>query len=791
MALTLTINGVDRSNLVLWRSLTMDQVLTSQVDTLSFSVQKFGTRTFIPQAFDEVILSRDGIPIFGGVIVSINDQMNGVDNILYNITCKDYSEDMNRRLVVERFQNVPAINIIIEILNRYINRGSRISIASFESSETWSGGAIDTDYFRLGDQARMLTSNGSIVSMGRNIYLNLQPTGYSDTDYIDIDVHVQNINNLESAVLRLGDANLTNYFELDITNELTSEGWNLSHNLINSFSETGSPSWTNIRAIEIELKAINATTCIATYDNWQVVKANAFTRNNAMGATQQVNYIAYNYEYPSQCLQRLAELFKWEWYVDEDRDIHFFGKFNELSGFNLTDTNGNYIPSSLQVNRNVDQLRNSIYVRGGDFLDTTITEDLSVQADGSNSIFLLGYGYANTSLQINSIDIPVGTDNLQQFSDNEAAKQIIEGELPVNLGDIASNTYQSMQVICTKQGRRGTVRLRIRAVGSPADNINVQIFSDNGSNQPSTTALSNVSSLSGGSLSTSFEEYTFSLTEVSTNDLFLDVNDKYHIRVTRSGALNAANYFQVEVSDEAEYEGYAYTGNAVPAWTQQQWAFYFVETIDFDVLWNFKEKNLKFNIAPLAGDLIEWTGDPYKPVFVLYKANASITEYGEKQFKVSDLSIKTKEGARQRALQEVLAWSQEVSEASFITLSNGLRAGQTINVQSDIRGINTDYIIQRITARARGSENLEYNVSLVTTKTFGILYYLQQQISKDDRNIEIDENELEDKIESISENISFSVQYTTTLYTGKVWSNDAGTTPNALVWSGGADHIWI
>jgi hypothetical protein len=58
---------------------------------------------------------------------------------------------------------------------------------------------------------------------------------------------------------------------------------------------------------------------------------------------------------------------------------------------------------------------------------------------------------------------------------------------------------------------------------------------------------------------------------------------------------------------------------------------------------------------------------------------------------------------------------------------------------------------------------------------------------KDDRQTEIDDG-AEEKIEVIFETISFSTEYSTTLYTGKVWGV---TGPNDLIWDGGAADIWI
>ena len=476
MALVVEINGVNKSDIVLWKTLTWGQALTNQVDTFTFQVQKFGSRTFSPTVLDEVTLSDGGSVVFGGNIVKIVENIESVDRQVYNVTVKDFTHLMDRRMVIEVFEDKPTINIIIEILNRYINRGDRIDIASFESSETWSGGAIDSTNFRLGDRARKLTSSGSTVNMNRNIYLNLQPTGFATSDFINIDAFVDDVTKLETATLKIGDDDLTNYFSKDITADLSATGWNLSHQLMSGFAETGTPDWTNIRKIQIEVKALAGQTVVVTFDNWEVSKSTAFTRNNSFNATEEIKYIAFNYEYPSQCFKRLAELLQWQWYVDEDKDIHFFAKFETASSFNLTDDSGNYVYRSLEVNSNADQMRNSIYVRGGDYIGDTITEDLSVKADGSNKIFQLGYKYKDVSLEVDSVAVPVGIDNIDAFADNLGARQILEDGGQALVGNVAANTFQAQQIIVGKEGRRGSVKLRVRKVGTPADNFNIQIF---------------------------------------------------------------------------------------------------------------------------------------------------------------------------------------------------------------------------------------------------------------------------------------------------------------------------
>ena len=71
-----------------------------------------------------------------------------------------------------------------------------------------------------------------------------------------------------------------------------------------------------------------------------------FTGNH-VGCSFTVIQIVFNQVPISQALKRLADLVQYDWYVDPDKDIHFFPKYTELAPFNLTDASGNYNNTSL------------------------------------------------------------------------------------------------------------------------------------------------------------------------------------------------------------------------------------------------------------------------------------------------------------------------------------------------------------------------------------------------------------------------------------------------------------
>lgn len=112
------------------------------------------------------------------------------------------------------------------------------------------------------------------------------------------------------------------------------------------------------------------------------------TYNVADGIT--IDSITFNYMTLEQCISELAELTGYDWYVDYERDIHFFVEETATAPYSLTEninTTGNYKDLLIRVDKS--QLRNSVTVRGGTYL-SDLFEQLRV-ADGEQLSFNLDY----------------------------------------------------------------------------------------------------------------------------------------------------------------------------------------------------------------------------------------------------------------------------------------------------------------------------------------------------------------------------------------------------------------
>jgi len=299
-----------------------------------------------------------------------------------------------------------------------------------------------------------------------------------------------------------------------------------------------------------------------------------FTTNNVASTGITLKYIMFDYEEPSKCFQRLAEMIGYDWYVDENKDIHFFSKEEgETAPFNLTDT-GTPVYKDLVIREDQKQIKNVIYVRGGEYVGDLRTDKVGA-GDGETKVFKLPYRYdEKPSVTVGGVSQTVGID-------------------------------------------------------------------------------------------------------------FLDSED------------------------------------------------------DYDCLWNYQEKIIRFKTAPASGDDIEVTGYPLIPVLIKAQDTSSISKYGEREFRIIDKTIKTKEAARRRAQAELTDYSLPIQEGSFIVYTSGLRAGQKINIQSDIRNINQDFIIDQVVMKTFSPTRFYYKVHITTSRTKGIIEYLKYQLEQIDKRIEL------------------------------------------------------
>ncbi len=177
--------------------------------------------------------------------------------------------------------------------------------------------------------------------------------------------------------------------------------------------------------------------------NYLVTKYAPQFTTNSVHAAQTVNFISFAYQTFSACLQALADMAGYDWYVDQYKDIHFFDATQySVAPFSVTDTNGSYDTGSLVLKDDISQLRNSVYLRGGNSTDASVTTSLTAAAGTIQTVFQCGYHFSAVPAVTNggaaqtvgtlNVDNPANfqcmwdsTNNIIQFASAVTAGNIV------------------------------------------------------------------------------------------------------------------------------------------------------------------------------------------------------------------------------------------------------------------------------------------------------------------------------------------------------------------------------
>ncbi len=136
-----------------------------------------------------------------------------------------------------------------------------------------------------------------------------------------------------------------------------------------------------------------------------------------------IDKIKFNYENPSAGLKRLAEISGYDWYVDYNKDLHFFARESMAAPFALTDEGGNYW--DLVIEPDMSQVRNRVYVRGGIYASDPFTETLA--CDGVKRAWPLLYkphaidAGTPITVYLNDVQKTLGIENI----DDPATKDFL------------------------------------------------------------------------------------------------------------------------------------------------------------------------------------------------------------------------------------------------------------------------------------------------------------------------------------------------------------------------------
>lgn len=139
-----------------------------------------------------------------------------------------------------------------------------------------------------------------------------------------------------------------------------------------------------------------------------------FTDVNVQSAGFNIPSIKFNYQPPTKCLEKIANMIGWGWYIDATKDVHFFLTDTSLAPFPLDDTSGNLEWPTIDFDVSIQNLKNSIFVIGGTYLrvfDATSTSDVYTTVAGTVT-YPLAYSYSPDTIAAtkDGVSLSIGID---------------------------------------------------------------------------------------------------------------------------------------------------------------------------------------------------------------------------------------------------------------------------------------------------------------------------------------------------------------------------------------------
>ena len=119
----------------------------------------------------------------------------------------------------------------------------------------------------------------------------------------------------------------------------------------------------------------------------QATYATAFNIDN-VDCTTNIERILFESKPVSKCIDDLAEIAGFFWYVDPDKKIYFFEEGDYSSPYDLTDTNDKYIFGSLALEDDYEQIKNKVNIKGGSIANVQVEDATSIAAYGQHEVLI-------------------------------------------------------------------------------------------------------------------------------------------------------------------------------------------------------------------------------------------------------------------------------------------------------------------------------------------------------------------------------------------------------------------
>jgi hypothetical protein len=503
------------------------------------------------------------------------------------------------------------------------------------------------------------------------------------------------------------------------------------------------------------------------------------TTNNVIeGVT--IDQINFNYVQPSQALRRIADLTGRNWYIDYNKDIHYFPLLTNTTPFNITDVaepvRTTYINDSMATLPAGTLKNDAAYVSPS----YVMLNPASSFTEGH-----LEYEKALASSFVAEFDFRVinATDGDSTFFYWGAQTTPLQEDEAAGYGGylVAFDEFVD--------------QIQLWFDGTLLTSVSQTLLDDGNLKEAKVVVVgSNIKVYLGGVLKIDYTDSVRSLlgTRVGVGGRSgLNYNEHRLFRFfvyNDSLDTNATDYADLTISKDAsqlknrvyvrggtnlsDLTTYEEKGDGVKRQflvpdkphdvtirvngVEKTLGIKNVDTSGFQWYVNFQEKYVEQD----ASEAILGTGDTLEveyrydiPILVAVEDTASIAENGQREFPIFDKTITTQEAARARAAAELTDYANDLIEGSFTTHTAGFRAGQYIRINLDEYEVDADYIVQRVTAISLGGGKYQYDIAIASAKTMGIIRFLIELLEANNKLIEVNDDEVVDNLLAVTDSL--------------------------------------
>ncbi|MBA7522471.1 hypothetical protein ES705_14590 [subsurface metagenome] len=365
--ITVKIGGNDVTQYIDARTLSIRDELTSKVNSASFDFI-CNDITVVPLPGEVVLIEEGANKLFSGRILSKKESFLPPNLLKYPVECIDHTRDLDKRLVAESYKDEKAGDIIKDIIAKYTQFW--VSPTGHDDpDEKWSNETNAYD----GNTTTKTDAIVNEISWSSFLELTISPILCSKVRF-----------NAKY------DSDYSNLIDLDV---YYGDDWHhvyqgvYPHNTWVEKSLGGNYNVTKARInIYNGITGYIYSAQLFEFDFYSGLIA--FTTTNVSDGPT-ISEISFDYVQVSEAITKIAEICGYEWYVDYDKDIHFFAKNTYPAPFQLDDNQANY--KDLIINTDVSQLRNRVFVKSSGYKEPYFS-DVFI-GDGIASSWTCTYKY--------------------------------------------------------------------------------------------------------------------------------------------------------------------------------------------------------------------------------------------------------------------------------------------------------------------------------------------------------------------------------------------------------------